>query len=396
MKIKDLFSFITKSVGGHYGNKEPVSLQSGFVPMYLVDTISGGFKFGENATDVMPQAYSGNPYVYMVIDRIATRASQIPKLVLGEDGEEVTSIDFRVQGFLEKPNSKQSFVEFFYSACSTYLGAGQVFIWAFENNLTGDKEFLIPVNQNVRIHEDEAGVVKSYTIRHFSKSYTAEPSSVLHIKKPNLAVDTNYGFSALQAGRQVWESNNEVWGSEATIHRNKGVSGVLYADGKVMSPREQKELQAQYDSQYTQGGNRAFGKVKVSPAKLGYISMGMNPNDLKSLETKEEHLRTICSIFNVDPKLFGDTKASTYNNVKEAKQDFILNAVLPVMEVICINLMPFAAEQMGSPEFRVAPDKTKIVELSVPNLDLTKKVTEEVKAGIITVEEAKEILYPNK
>lgn len=347
------------------------------------------YRFGTQSKDFLLKAYGMNPYVFMVVDRIAQRLVQIDKRLLNQRGEEVEDLNF--EELLKKPNTKETADSFLYRVAATYLTAGEVFIIRMQA-LGEQDQYVVPINYNVTINEDSKGSILSYWVTFYGHSQTFLPNEVLHIHKPDITIDTNHGFSTLRATRKVWESNSEVWNSEASLHKNKGIAGVLYSDGnRPMTDTEQKQLQEKYDQDFT--GADSFGRVKISTAKLGYVQMGMNPNDLKSIETRLEHLRTICASYNVDSKLFGDSAASTYNNMAEAKRAFIVDSVIPLSKVILPQIALFMSRSVFQ-RYSMALVEDSILELQIVMDQKSVRVGREVVQGIIPAAQARQILYP--
>lgn len=348
------------------------------------------YQFGTQSKDFLIKAYGANPYVFMVIDRIAQRLVHVDKLLMGQGDKQV--IDANFETLIEHPNVKEDFNAFLYRAAATYLASGECFI-VQKRTLNEQDQFFVPINYNVIINQDTKGNVINYRIGMFGVTETYLTNEVLHIQKPDITIDTNRGFSSLRATRVVWESNNAIWSSEASLHKNKGITGVLFSDGnRPMTDPEQKDLQDKYEKDYT--GITNFGKVKISTAKLGYIPMGMNPNDLKSIESRLEHLRTVCASFNVDSKLFGDATASTYNNMAEAQRAFIINAVLPLSVVLLPPIVEFLASRMVFRQYYMVVDENSLIELQITKEQKSARIGREVLQGILTQREAREVLYP--
>jgi len=385
--IKTLNPFTTKS---HTSHTIPLT---GATPLEFFPLLGSNFTFGNSSRDFLRIAYGLNPYVFMVIDRIAQKTVMLDRLLVKKSNNEDLIINDELEDILDRPNGKEDGGEFLYRAYATFLAAGECFIIKIPTIIEGESEYVCPINYNVIINENRRGDVISYTVTMFGITHNFLPFEILHIKKPDITVDEQHGFSTLRAGRKVYESNNELWASEASLYKNRGVSGVLFAKGnRVLDPKEQKELQDQYDAEHT--GVNNVGKVKVSSTELGYKQMGMNPTDLKSIETRIEHLRTICAMYNVDSKLFNDPGATTFNNVKEASKAMVLNAVLPLANKINPKLVSFIGRDFNELDITWQIDKTTILELTQPNIELSNKVQGEVDKGILTVEEAKLILYP--
>lgn len=384
---------LVKSVK-HFVNRSIERISDLFIPLTSTESglfrlLGSDYRFGTQSKDFLLKAYGMNPYVFMVIDRITQRLVQIDKRLLDRTGQEIDNPEF--EELLKNPNQKEDGASFIYRAGATYLATGEVFIVRLQQPGEQD-QYVVPVNYNVIINEDVKGNVISYWVTMFGESETFLPNEVVHIHKPDITLDTNRGFATLRATRQVWESNNEVWRSEASLHRNKGISGVLYSDGnRPMTDSEQKQLQDKYDQDFT--GAHNFGKVKISTAKLGYVKMGMNPSDLKSIETRLEHLRTICASYNVDSKLFGDSAASTYNNMAEAKRAFIIDAVIPLGEVLLPAIIGFMARSVFQ-TYSMQLVEESILELQIVMEQKSARLGREVMQGILTPEQAREMLYP--
>jgi HK97 family phage portal protein len=390
-KLKTFVNRIAEKAAGFLGNHRYISLTDTRKD-YASDLL--GFKFGNETHHYLTEAYGGNPYVFMPIDRISERFAQLHKILITPDGAEVppSRLTEMFEEVWANPNPKDTNATFLYRYAASYEAAGETFIVRRVDE-DGGWRFTCPTTTSVTINEDGRGNVVSYTVNEFGEVRTYLPMDVLHIYKPDITCDTNDGFSTLRAQRKVWESNNEVRASEAALHKNKGINGILFDDGKMsQTPSVAKEMQKQYDEDY--GNSWSFGRVKISPVKLGFVRMGMNPTDLKSVETQIEHLRTICAAFKVDSKLFGDAASSTYNNVAEAKAAFIIDAVLPLADLLLGPLVEFMSTSVLQLRYSMEVDQVQIPELSIVRERKSATIREDVAAGIITLEEGREMLYP--
>lgn len=351
------------------------------------------FQFEADRLSSVLKGYGENPYVFAVINRIAERAVSIPYRVVDKDKEEIENVNPFFKSILEAPN-EEGINETMYRIFANYL-ANEVFIVETNalgfDNMTG---FVVPNSQDVFINVDAFGRILSYDYSYLGNSVlSVPPEKVLHIKRPDITSQVRNGRSNLIAGAKVYQSNNEIWSSEASLHKNKGIAGVLYSDGnRPLNTKEQTELQNEYDRENT--GSHKFGKVKVSTNKLGYIQMGMNPNDLKSIEARIDHLRIICTLYNVDPKIFGDPDASTYNNMPAAKLGLITDAVIPMLEKVLGELFPWIGSKVKE-EYYYLPNTDEIPEMQVAKEQLSARLGREVIQNILSPSQAREILYPH-
>ena len=366
--------------------------RSGFLRFFKdEDDTFYGYASREEMTE---QGYGMNPYVFTVVDRLASLNSRLERNIIDKDSfEQVDNIPEELTKLITNPNPIDSWEDLYYRADSNLRVTGETFFFAlFPNGFREPAELIVPTSKNVTINEDAFGMPESYDIHYHERDYVKVPKEqVLHIRRPNITKDTLNGLSSLQANRFAYLSNNEVWSSEYFLHKNKGVNGILTNDGqRPLQPSEKRELQAQYDAEAT-GTN--FGKVKVSGQKLRYIAMGMNANDLKSIESRLDHLRQICASQNVDSKLFGDPAASTYNNVPAAKAAMYTDSILPMANKIDKELSYWLFGFFNLENLCFVVDESKIKELNLPNLELSNKVLAEVQSGVLPIEIARHLLY---
>lgn len=382
---------IKKSLGSFLGGQgEVIRDPDGFVPI----STNFGYDFDvQEFQAFIVQSYGSNPYVFNVIDRICEKAISIDRELSNSNTDNFLN-NSQLATILEKPNSEEGLRGFLYRYYANYLAWGEVFVIKGRDPLVdgGISEMYVPNTYNVTINQDVNGVLLSYDVNCYGNTVRYSTEEVLHVKKPSITKETLRGFSILQANRKIWKTSNEILESEAFLHKNKGASGILYSDGLPLTPAEQKENQHAFDAM---GSGRNFAKTLVVNKKLGYHRLGLGANDLKSVESNLDKLRITCSAFNAPSVLFGDTSTATYNNMKEAKTSFILDAVLPIVEVLDKALIGWLSGVLSLRNVEWNVVRESIYELSQPNIELSQKIVNEVAAGIITPEEAKLLLYPN-
>jgi HK97 family phage portal protein len=383
--------YIQKSLNSFLGNQNEVVRDSdGFMPI----TTNFGYDFDvQEFRAFIIKSYGSNPYVFNVIDRICEKGISIQRELINANTDNFLN-NSQLATILEKPNAYEGLREFLYRYYANYLAWGEVFVVKGRDPLVdgGVSEMYVPNNYNVTVNQDANGQLLSYDVCSYGNTIRYSIEEVLHVKRPNITNETLRGFSILQANRKVWITSNEILESEAFLHKNKGASGILYSDGLPLTPEEQKQNQQAFDKMST-GAN--FAKTVVVNKKLGYHRLGLGANDLKSVESNLDKLRVTCSAFNAPSVLFGDTSTATYNNMKEAKTSFILDAVLPIVEHLDKELINWLSGILSLQGVEWNIIRESIFELSQPNIELSQKIVNEVNAGIITPEEAKLLLYPN-
>lgn len=365
--------------------------RSGFLRFFTDDDNLSGFVSRE---EMIEQGYAINPYVFTVVDRLVAMGVRLERIIVEKKTyKPVNNLPDELQKLLTQPNPINTFKDLIYRIDSNIRVTGESFLVAFTPvGFNQPTELIVPTSKNVTINEDTNGMPLDYDISYHDNYYNKIPKErVLHIKRPDISKDSLHGLSPLQANRFTYLSNNEVWSSEYFLHKNKGVNGIITNEGqRPLTPSEKAELQHQYDREST-GTN--FGKVKVSGSKLNFVRMGMNMSDLKSIESRLDHLRQICASQGVDSKLFGDPAASTYNNVPEAKRAAYTDSILPMADKINEEISNWLFPKFGIEDAYIKVDLDKIAELNKPNIELSQKIISEYQAGLLPKEFALAMLY---
>ena len=353
-----------------------------FYPQYGVPDLDD-LSYSRLAED----AWAKNTPFHMVINRLSLLSAQLDRSVIENEepteNEQITTLE-------NNPNPTVSGTEFRKSLEQMYRTYGEVYIFGVKPIGSSQfAEFWTPTPQDVSVKVDLLGKPESYDITIFSTAFpSVSPENVLHIKQSDIRQDYEYGFSSLQSARYVFQANNALVESEYHLHKNKGAAGVLFGKGNTpMLPSFRKALQRQYDTETT--GSR-FAGVRVSDSEVGYVKMGMNPADLKSIESYVRHLRIACALFGAPSQLYGDTAASTYNNMNEAKRAQYEDAVLPTSKIIDNAISKWLLEEGQS----YLVDVSKIEALQDVNMALVERYQREIEMGTLTVEEARDLLHP--
>jgi len=130
------------------------------------------------------------------------------------------------------------------------------------------------------------------------------------------------GMSPLKVATNIINSQNSGYELTANMYKGGHPPGILSkeTDGAgEFTPQEQEEqFRKHYKRKYLASPEDT--KIPVfTLGKINFTAIGYNSvRDLQVIEMSEHGLRVLCNIIGVAPQLFGDTKASTYNNMSEA------------------------------------------------------------------------------
>jgi HK97 family phage portal protein len=284
----------------------------------LTDFTGIAYNTTASASELASVAYSHNPYVSTVINRIASVASY---LKLEND---VPILDL---------NTK-------YKAYVSLLLFGETFILGIKPvGMSEVRQLEVLANTDVVVEYDETSVFKPIKLYRY-RTVEYQPSQILHIKYANAVSIYPRGRSPLESAQAVYKASNSIGQFEQYLYDNRGVVGLLSGVGDTpLTSTEQIKLQGQFDSDTT--GVKSAGKIKLVQNEVRYTPISFKPSEMLSAESQLEKLRTICSLYNVDSSLFNDKASSTYNNISEANKAFYNNAVLPVCDFVLSELSLF-------------------------------------------------------
>lgn len=327
------------------------------------------------------EAYSKNPYVSTVINRIANTAT-----------------------YLKLNNELDIFdVETRYKIYVNLLLFGEAFILGIKpTGMNKIKKLEILVNTDVSIMYNETSVFKEITgYKYYTSTFSS--AEVLHIKYPSTISNYPKGLSPLNSAQTIYKTSNAIDLFEQYVYQNRGVVGLISGVGDMpLTSTEQDALQTKFQ-QDTAGVTRA-GQIRITPNEVKYTPLTFKPSEMLSTESQLQKLRAVCSIYNVDSSLFNDPANQTYNNVHEANKAFYNNAVLPVSNLVHEKLSNWLIENGTIREIdRIEVDYYDIDALKQDaNLDAQAKATYaaarktfiesikmEMDLGLLTAEEAK-------
>lgn len=352
--------------------------------------------FGDkNYKGYVMQGYAANPFVYMVISRIAQDISRLVYYVNNNGKETLTGDVFKIY---KAPNATQNWQEFIEVVMLNYL-TGEVIIVdensvGFENKIVSLK---VLSNQWATPRENGLQELTGWDYVEKGKTTFYPIERAIHIKYANIVYNdgerAHRGFSPLEPLTNVYESSNSIFTAENAIFQNGGVLGMLTNDSDLpMLPKEKEQVEEDWRKRNAGAAN--FGKIKITNSKLRYLQIGVTPKDLQMNVANLAKLRVICAAFNVDSKIFGDPASTTYNNMAEANKAYYLNRIIPTSTYFLNKFNAYVQKKTGSDQ-NIIFDESKIDALKEVNKTLSDKVIQEVGAGILTKEQGLALLYPD-
>lgn len=389
---------IFKALGVDFGN-----VQS---PIYQAFSKVTGFGFTwnqRNYKNFLEEGYVKGTDVRPVVDRIVRNASAV-KWVLKEEqrnGEFEIVTNSRLNEVLECPNRLQTWSDFMEDAMLQYLLTGNVYVNGVAPTGFPELQFkeltVLPsvITSPVRSNDDFNPIQGYLMEADYQKKFTFE--EVMHIKyaDPRLrGFETLEGLSPLEAGVFAYESSNQKWEASANILKNRGAIGILSNESdRPMVPAEFDALEEAWKSKF--GGGDNYGKPFMTSAKMKWQNIALSPQDLQLIESGIMSLRAICNIYQLDSSLFNDPANKTFNNRKEALKSMWQDACIPLLESFKQSLNSWIVANYSEIEgrnYRLEYDLSNISALQEDKQLQSDRVTKLVQSGIITPNEAREMM----
>lgn len=304
------------------------------------------------------EAYARTTDVYSITNKIVDNAKTVPwilKLKRGDDIENVTQGE--LYDLIQYPNPEQSRVEYTESGLKQLLIGGNMFyksLVPFGMTKPTQTMFLHP--QNIEIKTMLEGMVmrpKGYIYRIDGKEFKIEPEKITHVKYCN---PTDYGIESLEglspvvAGALTVMGLNNNQTASASILEHQGAAGILSNESEYPSTAEEQEKQ-QENFDRKMAGATLFGKIIQAASKVKYTKLGLDPTQLKIIESKVLKMRDLCNIYDVDSVLFNDKAASTFNNIKEAKKSLWTGPVTAANQMIINGFDKEVVQKFNISEF---------------------------------------------
>jgi len=299
------------------------------------------FDFGGHSSTIN-HAYNRNSDVYSIIKRLSTNASKIPRQLWKEarngEWEQVHEGDLW-EIVTKQPNPTQNIYDYVEESITNLLLRGEVFRKGRKLVGFGDtfQELYVLNNAMIKVDSEIIGYraqPTKYCITIDGKDIPIELDEINHVLYYNpssLAMKQYRGLSPLEAGILPLISSTENKTAQSVMVKNGAPRGILSSRGnRGMTENQGKQLQEANDQRML--GSEKFGKPIITSADVDFVKMGLDPTQLKILESSVMSKRDLCDLYGVDSSLFNDPANKTYNNRKEAEKAMWTNAVIPANE----------------------------------------------------------------
>lgn len=254
-------------------------------------------------------------------------------------------VDGALSKLILKPNGYQGQDEFFKMLITQYELFGEAFVWknrgVLADGLEGEARHNKPVlelhvlpSNMVEVLPDPADVwgILGYELQISGTNLFIPKEDIIHWKQtnPNFDAVTRThlrGQSSLRALLRTITQANSIEDAATAMFQNGGAKGILFDKLlRRIEPVQEKQIRDVIDRKINSGSLKSA--VAAIQGDWGYIDLGLSSVDMELLKADGHLIEKICNAMGVPPEMF--IAGNTYQNKKEARQDFLTNKIIPL------------------------------------------------------------------
>ena len=341
---------------------------------------------GWSRTELIRQ-YVEHNWIYAVVSKIAQAVSAVPWRLYAEDseGNQVDITEGPIYELLARPNQFTSWQELI-ELTQIYLElAGEAF-WVLTLNARGEPtEIWVVKPDRMKIVADPEDYIKGYVYSAGFEEIPFDIEEVIHFKYPN-PFDDYRGLGPVQPATLLVQ--NDKYAQEYTkafFYNSALPSGIIKFD-KQLSTKQFIELKERWNAQH-QGVNKAH-KIAVLDNGAEFIPLSYSIRDLQLVDVRKQNRDDILATFGVHASILGISENVNRANAEAAEYTFAKRIVEPRLRKLESKIN---AELL--PKWKgMKVIFTFLHEIPEDVDTLLRKVETGVKLGLITVNEARNML----
>jgi len=339
--------------------------------------LGGGYtSYDDNAQTYISKGFNTNPFVYSVVNQIATKVSSIPfHIKKVEDPTSKKQINNLIkatnynlsglqqiklkelktkaykEGFLdiplERPNPLQTWQEFMELYEVFMKVVGNVYIYLLSPEFGTNKGepsawYLLPshltqivLKENTSLHGIDSPV-DHYIMTQGNQYVEFKAKNIVHIKYANPNYDQNgshlYGAAPMRSVLKNIQSSNEALSLNVQTMKNGGAYGFFYADSATPLTEPQAAAFKQKLDEMAASPDK-LSKIAASSIKMGFQRMSLTADELKPFDYLSFDLKQICNALGWDDKLLNSDAGAKFDNYTEAPKIALIRSVVPDLKL---------------------------------------------------------------
>ena len=360
------------------------------IAVNIQNQVSQPVKFKKRTFQQLQALYSDLVDVRIIEDYISDAVAKVPVTVTNAAGDEIEE-GTELHNLIKQSNPEQSWQELIKEALILYGTTGNMYLYWYENYIYSLATSTVLVNTGMNKDVPEfMNYVSSYTLDFSTYQFQLEYQDVFHLKTAQLQSyygEWAYGSSPYDAMIPNLTSLESNYSSRVSIIRDRAALAFLTNESEIPDQEQTQIVQkALNDYGLTEGKS----KILATTQKLRYNQMLLGLQELELIANLDVDFSRLCNARGIDPVVFSK-RDSTYNNQEAADKGSLRKAIIPLTMHFYDKFNEWIRPRFGG--LRIEPQVDNIAELSDLGLEQSQKVISEVNAGIITAEQAQEILY---
>lgn len=151
---------------------------------------------------------------------------------------------------------------------------------------------------------------------------------IVHFRLAN-PLNPFWGMSPIQAAYRAVDIDSKIIEWWMNTLENGCKKDMLFRFKHDLTDTQFKRVRSLIDQQVSGFRNGRGYMILGHEAEVSFLNMA--PAELDFSKSREKSSQEIMGIFRVPPPIIGDLSHSTYNNIKEARQSFWLDTIMPLL-----------------------------------------------------------------
>lgn len=268
--------------------------------------------------------------------------------------------------------------------------------WVIGELSAGDSYMLYDPTENefyygrpdwIHVTADSMGRITGYKIGHSGLTVNMETPDLIHLKMVNPSGEY-YGFPPSQVIKESIMTDINLDRYLNRFFKNNAMTGAVFQTDQKLDADTRKRIEKSVRQAYG-GVDNAFKSVILEQgATLSRITASLS--DLIPEEIDRRVMRKVLAAYRVPPIKIGSLDGASFANAVQQDRGYQQGAVEPRrVQIEMAITMQFIQPRFG-PEWRVKYDRSDVAGLQEDKNELSKRIREEWKGGLLKFNEARE------
>lgn len=288
-------------------------------------------QMSRNVKAFVEEGFAMDNTFYKAVTYITQNAAAIPPKLYTDATRQDEIKSHPLLDKLAKPNNEHDGVFYRESVLGWYLITGNSFQYAIRRGKSGppDELWALEVTKVHPLPSKIRGIV-GYNFDDFPDSQNPIlPENIGHMRTWN-PKDPIFGMAAVEPGAILLDEQLAARKWQLALLQNYAKPPGAWVFDGILDVNTRKKVKEALNLEMA--GYRNAGKTPVLDGGFKWVSSMTPPSELDWLNSIKYNASQIADLFNIAPELIGDTSASTYNNMREAKAASYTEAIFPALD----------------------------------------------------------------